>query len=853
MQPLPPIVILSRSFDLVNLQESMAQVVERLFDRTVLAHPRLTLLALVAVFAVFLIHARQFDLDASADSLLLDTDPDLAFARTIEGRYGAREFMFVAFTPDSPLLGPESLSVIRDLHRRIGELPQVESVRSVLDVPLLKNAGAARLADVADTYRTLNTPDVDLERALNELTTSPIYGDFVVSRDGTTTALQVFLRDDPEYRAAAVRRQELLRLKLDGTLTAAQAAELEWVTADYERGKDRVGARTDRTVSDIRAIMDDYRDRGSLHLGGLPMIAVDLIRFIRSDLVIFGAGVFLFMVAILGIVFRSGRWILLPLLSCAYASTLMIGLLGLVGWQVTVISSNFIALMLIITMEMNIHLTVRYRELHSLNPDIPQHELMMQTVKSMFMPCLYSVLTTMVGFGSLVVSNIKPVIDFGWMMTLGLFVLFVVSFLLFPAILIQLPRQEARADSAAPSPFTNSLARLTERQGGLVMALWIACLGASLIGITRLEVENSFVNYFSDDTEIYQSLKHIDQQLGGTTPIDIVVRFPAQKAESAPPADAELSELFGEIESAKADTWFTPDKMERIRAVHEYLEGLHGIGKVVSLETMVRVGQDLNQGRPFDTFELGVIYKRLPQELKDAALDPYIFIDEQGNHDEARISARVIDSLPDLRRNELIKKIDHDLGAQLGIPRDQYRVGGLLVLYNNVLQSLFRSQILSLGAVLLGIAIMLVVLFRSLTLAIIGIVPNILAALAILGYMGLLGMPLDLMTITIASITVGIGVDNCIHYIYRFRDTYARSHDYGKTLYACHASIGKAMFYTSLTIMVGFSILMLSNFIPTIYFGALTAAAMAVALLGALTLLPRLILIIKPFGPLRPR
>jgi predicted RND superfamily exporter protein len=501
--------------------------------------------------------------------------------------------------------------------------------------------------------------------------------------------------------------------------------------------------------------------------------------------------------------------------------------------------------MLIITMSMNVHLAVRYRQLRRDHPEWDQRRVVLETTQRMFWPCLFTALTTQMGFGSLVVSNIKPVIDFGWMMTLGLGVTVVTSFLLFPALLMLLDRRAEDMNEKEEVPFTAALARLTERHGGKVLLVSLVLGILSVAGIARLKVENSFVNYFSDSTEIHQGLKLIDDRLGGTTPLDIVLRF-----ESGPgPGDVldgeagEFEAMFGETD--KADYWFTPDKVDLIKSVHDYLDSLPEVGKVLSLASTVRLAESLTRGQEFNTFELAVLYKRMPAELKASMIEPYVSLDR----DEARVTLRVLDSLPELRRGELLARIRTDLHQRLGAAVDSFEINGLLVLYNNMLQSLFRSQILSLALVMLGIFAMLALLFRSWSLAVIGIIPNILASLVILGLMGWAGVPLDMMTITIASITIGIAVDNAIHYIYRFREELPRRGDYLATMHYCHANIGRSVFYTCVTIIVGFSILVLSNFIPTIYFGVLTALAMAVALLLALTLLPRLILLWRPFAP----
>jgi predicted RND superfamily exporter protein len=634
-------------------------------------------------------------------------------------------------------------------------------------------------------------------------------------------------------------------------LSQQETVELEQTLTEYNAVKARVDAENHKNIEQVRAIKAKYIQYGQLHLGGLPMISDDMISFIKKDLSVFGIGVFIFLVVMLTTIFRQARWVILPLLSCVFAGLLMVGLLGMVGWKVTVISSNFISLMLILTMSMNVHLIVRYRQLRRDNPELDQHALVLDVCKRMVLPCLYTALTTMIGFASLVVSGIKPVIDFGWMMTIGLGVTFLTSFSLFPAILILLDRAKIQGSQNSEVPFTRALASFTEKNGGKVLILSLLLAIVSAVGMSKLKVENSFINYFSKSTEIYQGLKLIDDKLGGTTPLDVILKFDETKEYGEVEEDTgddddefgDFDDLFGEEEGDVSDAWFTDYKIERVKAVHDYLDGLPAVGKVLSLASLLRLAEDLNEGAPFDAFELAIINKRAPDELKASMLDPYISIE----NNEARINLRILDSLENLRRNDLLIQINDDLQNKLGLEPDDFQVNGILVLYNNMLQSLFRSQILTLGVVMLGIALMLVVLFRSVSLAVIGIIPNLLAAAIILGLMGLLNIPLDLMTITIAAVTIGIAVDNSIHYIYRFREEYPKHQDYIKTMHYCHANIGRAVFYTAITIIVGFSIMVMSNFIPTIYFGLLIALAMFIALLAVLTLLPKLILIWKPF------
>lgn len=824
----------------------MKNLIASVYERAILRHPVLTLLVLAAILAFFARGLPHFDLDASADALLLESDEDLRDFRQVSMRYEAREFLFIAIVPPEDILAPATRELVAQLRDDIARIEQVHDINSMLDVPLVTNVPGS-LADVVNNFRTLRQADVNLERAREELTQSPIYKNLVASADGKITAMQIFLDDHPELPRLRRLRDELLYKKTTSGLSPQEALELERLRPEYEQAKEEAEAQTHAAIEQIRAVMDTYDDSGTeLYLGGVPMIADDMVTYIANDLTVFGAGVFIFLVVMLTLIFREVRWVVLPFATCIYASVFMLGLLGLVGWKVTIISSNFIALMLIITMSMNIHLVVRYRELFRDHPEASHYELVRLTIHNMVLPCLYTAVTTIIAFTSLVVSDIKPVIDFGWMMTIGLSVVFASSFVLFPSILLLTKKRPLRRPEGDSYAFTAALGRFTENHGRLVLvlALLLAVMGAT--GMQRLEVENSFISYFKDDTEIYQGLKLIDQKLGGTTPLDIVLKFPERAADSdLGDLDDDLAAMFSEVqnESAKADSWFTPEKIDRIKAVHDYLDARPEIGKVLSLASTLRVAEELNGGREFTAFELNVIYKRIPPPVRAAMIDPYVSID----HDEARIAVRIHDTLPDLRRNELLKEINHDLATKFGMERDEYQVTGLLVLYNNVLQSLFRSQIMTLGAVMIGIMLTLMILFRSFTVALVGIIPNAIAATSILGFMGWMGIPLDIMTITIAAITVGIAVDDCIHYLYRFKTELPRLQDPIETMHYCHDNIAKAAYYTTLTVTVGFSILVLSNFIPTILFGVLTAFAMIIALLAALTLMPKLILAWRPF------
>lgn len=822
----------------------MNEFIATQYERFVLRHPRTVLCLLAIIFIGFALGSREFDLDASADALILENDKDLQSFRQTVMRYETREFLFIAAVPSDDLLSETTLTTIGALRDEIADMPEVLDAVSLLDVPLVMNVQGS-IAQIVTNFRTLRSPDVNLERAREELTASPIYQDLVASSDGKVTALQVFLKPHPELPRLRDQRDKLLFKKAYEGLTPLEESDLASLRPDYEKAKAKAEATASKAIANIRSTMKRYQGDVRFYLGGLPMITDDMVTYIRNDLVNFGSGVFVFLIVMLSLIFREMRWVLLPLASCIYGVTVMLGLLGHIGWQVTVISSNFVSLMLIITMSMNIHLVVRYRELFRDYPDADQFRLVQLTTQHMVRPCLYTALTTIIAFSSLVVSDIKPVIDFGWMMTIGLVVVFSTSFLLFPSLLLLTDRKPLKRPEDDTYMFTASLGRLTERFGKqiLILAAVIATIGA--MGMNRLEVENSFISYFHQDTEIYQGLKLIDETLGGTTPLDILLKFPEDERPDDGSLVDDLSALFEnvETESVKSDAWFTPEKLDRIKLVHDYLDELPAVGKVLSLASGIRVAEKINGGVEFTAFELNIMYKRVPAAIRAQLIDPYVSI----RNDEARISVRIFDSMPDLRRKELLEQIDRDLRDKFGLEAHEYEITGLMVLYNNYLQSLFRSQIMTLGAVMIGIMVMLTILFRSPLVALVGIIPNILAATSILGFMGWMQIPLDVMTITIAAITVGIAVDDCIHYLYRYKKELPRIGDPVETMHYCHANIAKAAFYTTLTITVGFSILVVSNFIPTILFGMLTAIAMVVALLAALTLMPKLILLWRPF------
>ena len=463
-------------------------------------------------------------------------------------------------------------------------------------------------------------------------------------------------------------------------------------------------------------------------------------------------------------------------------------------------------------------------------------------MSKMFWPIIYTVLTTVCAFLSLIFSEIKPIIDFGWMMTMGLFTSFLVTFTLLPSLLNIFSKYDVNLKKENNSKITSSLGSFSINNKKVIFGSSVLIILLSLYGISKLEVENSFINYFNKKTEIYRGMKLIDDKLGGTTPLDIILKFPKKDVDKAEIDDDEFEDWDDGEEENSEKYWFTKDKIDRINSVHNYLDSLPFVGKVLSLTSILEVATQLNDGKTLETLEIGVLYSKLPETIKQEVIDPYISIKDN----EARISIRVKDSDKNLRRNDLINKINFDLENKLNISKNEFKLAGVLILFNNLLQSLFKSQILTLGFVMTAIFGMFIILFKNIKLALIGVIPNFIAAFFVLGTIGLLRIPLDMMTITIAAITIGIAVDNSIHYIYRFKEELKQTGNYEKTVKLCHSSVGVAILNTSITIIFGFSILVLSNFIPTIYFGFFTGLAMLFAMISVLTLLPALILIIKP-------
>ena len=897
-----------------------------LYEKSILLHPVASIAFVILVAITMGFGLPNFKLDASADSLTLENDTALAYYRESLQKYGSSDFLVVTYTPYAgDLFDDKSLQTLDEMHKELEKINGVASVMSMMNVPLLYSPKIT-VSQLKDAPRTLSLPGVDKDMVRKEFLESPIYKDLILSKDGQTTALLATMKLDKKY-LSLVNSRDTLRIKRDTEgLAPEEIVELKNISKEFLDYRTLRAVEERRRVAEIREKMSKYKGDAQVFLGGSSMITADMVDFIKSDLNIFGAGILLFIIATLAVIFRQLRWVVLPLVTCVLSVEIILGYLSWIDWRLTVISSNFVALLLIITLALTIHLIVRYRELLSDGPDRDQIDLVRDTVRHMILPCIYTVLTTAVAFISLVVSGIRPVIDFGWMMTMGIVLALFLAFIIIPAGMMILGKAKNSDSGDNSATFTLHFSRFTEKFGGVVLSLALIAGIASAWGISQLQVENRFIDYFRSHTEIHQGLLLIDKKLGGTTPLEIILNAPPSiddgslsfdeimassgeassaaaddpygdpfggayensgeedKSETAPAFDpfagmyeendqetatettpafdpfagmyedeelAESNDAFADsdiigvtqVDVVEDSYWLTSAGIEDIRKIHLYLESLPEIGKVSSLVTVTDVASDLS-GHKLNDLELAFMSLMLSKENAELLVNPYI--DEKSN--QTRITMRVNETQGELNRQELLNKIHLFAVNEAGFTEEQVNFTGILVLYNNMLQSLFHSQIMTMGAVFLGIMTMFMILFRSISISLIAILPNFLAAGVVLGGMGIAGIPLDMMTITIAAITVGIGVDHAIHYITRFKREFSIDGDYIASMHRAHASIGRALFYTAITIIMGFSILALSNFIPSVYFGLLTALAMLAALLGSMTLLPKLILIFKPLG-----
>ncbi len=822
-------------------------MVKKFYDSVILKYPVKVLLLLLLGISTLTYQATKLEIDASAETLLLDDDKDLKFAREVSKRYYKPSLLVITYTPKQDLLSKNSLDNLKQLSQALEKIEKIDSVVSILNVPLIQSP-IRPITDLIEGVNSLETADFDMDLVKKEFLNSEFYSNNLVSSDFKTTAVILNLKDDKKYFELLEKRNLLLTKKRNDKLSEKEKIALDKTIKEFKIYRDLLREKDETNIAEIRAVIKKYNSNATIFLGGIDMIANDIVGFVKNDLIIYGSTLILLLIFILWLIFRNPRWVILPITICVLSVISTAGILGLFNLEVTVISSNFISLQLIITLAIVLHLIVRYRELNLKYKNASQYKLVINTVLSKLSPSFFAIITTIIGFASLVLSSIQPVKNLGLMMSAGIAISLFIAFIIFPIILLMLPKRNEYIKQGRNSKFSliPLCISIVEKKGIAIILGSILLVIFSIIGASKLIVENSFINYFKQSTEIYKGMKVIDQNLGGTTPLDVIIKFKEDKKEVVLEVlDDEFADFEEELDSNSDEKqyWFSQDKMDTISRVHDYLENLEEVGKVQSLASVLKVGKLLNQDKDLDGVMLALLYKKIPNEYKNMILSPYINIE----NNEARVSMRIIDSNENLRRNDLINKINRDLREIIRNKETTFQLSNLMILYNNMLQSLFDSQIKTLGLVIILLFAMFLILFKSIKIAIIAILANIVPISSIFGIMGFFEIPLDIMTITIAAISIGIGVDDTIHYIHRFKDEFKTDHNYLNAMKRSHESIGYAMYYTSLVVIIGFSILVLSNLIPTIYFGLLTVVVMVTILASALLLLPKLIILLKPF------
>ena len=800
----------------------------------IIAKNKLVISLVLVLSVVFGYLSTKLSIDASAETLLLEHDPDLKAYRQIAKRYDSPGLLVVAFTPKDDLFSPKNLELIKNLSGELAKNDMVSSVISILNVPLL-NSVKGGVTGILDHTPTLSDKDINISKAKLEFAKSPIYSGNLISKDLKTTAIALNLKQDDKFNELLNERNLLSQKESNGTITQAEKEKFKALLAEFKAYRDELRKSDHKNLEAIKAAIAKFNANDELFLGGANMIADDMIGFIKSDLLVYGLSVLALLSFSLWLFFRQVRWIVLPMFICAVSAIFTTGIFGMFGWEVTVISSNYIALQLIITISTVIHLVVSYREFYARHPKYSQNQLIYLTLRDKFSPSFWAIFTTVIGFSSLMSADIKPVIMLGIMMSAGISVSLVLAFLLFGAINVNLKKLAPVRTFENSFKFTKYCANLALNSRKIIYAVCVLVVCFGVYGISKIKVENSFIGYFKESTQIRQGMQVIDTKLGGTIPVDVIVKFKESepKQEKTDEKDDFESEFENDAKSAKY--WFNSYHTRVAEKIHDYLKEQNFVGNVSSLATLIKAIKELNNGVS-DDFLLAAMYEKLPLEYKKILLSPYVSVE----NDELRFSLRIVDSDPKLRRNLFLKELREGLLELTKNDNVSIEVVGMMVLYNNMLQNLLSSQVDTFGLTVAILFVIFCFVFRSIKLATIAIVSNLIPLCTLFGVMGFFGIPLDVMSITIAAISIGIGVDDIIHYIHRFKEELLTK-DVFESIKAAHASIGYAMYYTSFTIFLGFSVMITSNFIPTIYFGLLTDLVMVFMLLGALIILPSLI------------
>lgn len=822
------------------------------FTALVIRKPIVILVLMLALVAVCGIYIKNLNIDASPDSLLLESDPDLKYYREVHRHYGTDEFIIVGYKPNSELLNDSTIGFINQISEKFKNIEGVSSVTSLSNVPLLHQIQRDKKTGET-SFSNLLSSQVDIDKAKAEFTTSPIYLNNLVDESLSTTAIKVDIQKNTTLIGLLEEKYVFLEKQNNQPLSDDDKDALETLRANILLERQSINKRYKDVLREVREIIGSAGNEGGFYLAGAPLIGNDMKVFVGKDIKTFGVAILSIMILVLFLFFRKPAWIFLALICGILNVVLVAGLASLLDFQLTIISSNFVALLIIFSITLSIHVIIRYQETQKLQPNKALDENLKSALSQIITPCFYMILTSAIAFFSLIVSDINPVIIFGYIMILGLICAFLLTFTVLPSLIKLIKPQSKEIEEDKSATLLENLLNVIINNKTLTITILVGMFALNIIGISQITVENRFIDYFKKTTDIYQGLELIDQELGGTVPLEVMLEVDDSqgKEDEDQEEDEEFGDYLANLEGTQDDFtaqsyWYNRSGIKKINKIHRYLESLPQVGKVLSLSSTEEVFRTINKGEPLEDFHLSLVYTKIPDNVKQVLISPYVSTDGG----QARILARIKDSDHTLIRNDLLNKIKADLNEEFIKNGESVRLTGISVLYNNVLQSLFRSQILTLGTVFVCIFVMLIFLFRNFKLAVIGTLPNIFTALFILGLMGVLKIPLDIMTITIAAITIGIGVDYAIHYIHRYKKEFAQNGNNFQAIHKSQTTVGKALYFTSITITLGFIILVLSNFVPSIYFGMLTSIAMLVALFATFSIIPLLLSTMEPLKSL---
>lgn len=769
---------------------------------------------LLGMLAAFF--ASKFKIDASADTLLLKNNKLYIETQVMNQRFSPEEFILLAYQPKQhDVFSQQTFDDITDLTKSIKTLPRVKSVNHILNVPLLSMAAelSADLNPDDFTWQSNQYSPTEMKAVFDS---HPIFTDLLVNKSQTATAIQIVFKQNEKLQNIQSKIVDIQKVLLDkDELTQQQTEKIEQLKQAAEPIESKLKAQRQQEIDKIYEFAEPFNNSAQIYLGGAYVLGQQMIDIVQSDLVIFGSVIGLVIIVLLFVLFRRIRWVVLPIVCCSLSVLLTVGLFGFLDMRATVISSNFIALQLILTLAVVIHLIVEFRQLASGQSNEKHKDLLIKTVNRKFKPCLYAAITTSVGFASLIFSGIQPVVSFGWMMIVAMFVSISVSLVMFPAFLSMVSqRDEASSDKVTHRVITFFDAVVKSNPKSIMFSS-ILVASISILGMLQLDVENSFLNYFKTSTQVHKELRFIDQEFGGSTPLDIVYTIPNSQR------DPQLE--------------MTAETVQTLQKIQTVLQSYKEVGNTTSVVNFTELAMKINKGKPLTEYELTVVYRLLDDSLKENLLGAYFLPEEN----KLRISSRIKDSTADFDRAKFIESLKTDLDI-IEVQQSDYTLTNLFVLYQDILQRLFSSQILTLGLVFIALTAVLFGIFKSMKIAIIAVVPNILTTLIILGIMGWFNIALDLMTITISAIAMGIAVDDTIHFVHRYIEEKA-DNDSNVAISKTFNSVGYALLFTTTIIALGFSMLSFSDFVPSILFGLLTALAMIVALVTDSTLLPVLL------------